>query len=120
MENHTLRLVALADNSDVCMLESRELFLIALAFALELFGNFLLEDERFQSVVSLLFGARQTDSKAGGVIFLLLDKRCETAIFALVGFDFDLELLSFFGELFCKSLEFEELETSSARNVDLT
>jgi len=96
------------------VLESRELFLVALAFALELLGNILLEDKRFEGIVSLLLSAGQTDGKASGVIFLLLDKRCKTAIFALVSFDLDFQLLGFFCELFCKGLEFEELETSSA------
>jgi len=40
------------------VLKSRKLFFVALAFALELFGDLLLKDQRFQSVGSLLFGAR--------------------------------------------------------------
>ncbi len=93
------------------MLESGKLFLVALAFAFELLGDFLLEDERFESVVTLLLCAIKADSEASRVVLLLLDKRSETAVLAFVGLNLDLELLGLFGKLLCESLEFEELIT---------
>lgn len=42
MENHTSGLVALAENGGIRVLESGELFLVALALSLELFGDVLL------------------------------------------------------------------------------
>lgn len=91
------------------MLESGKLFLVALTFALELLSNFLLEDERFKSVITLLLCTVEADSEASRVVFLLLDKRSETAILAFVGLNLDLELLGFLGKLLCESLELEEL-----------
>ena len=109
VEDHSSGLVALAGNGGVCVLERRELFLVALALTLELFGNVLLEDKRFKGIVALLLCAIETLGEASSVIFVLLDERCETAIFAFVSLDLDLELLCLFGKLFCESLEFEEL-----------
>ena len=91
------------------MLESGKLFLVALAFALELLSDFLLEDERFKSVIALLLCTVEADSEAGRVVLLLLDKRSETAILAFVGLNLDLELLGLLGKLLCESLELEEL-----------
>lgn len=109
MEHHTSRLVALAENGGICMLESGELFLVALALSLELFGDVLLEDKRFESIVALLLCAVETLGQASGIVFLLLDERCEAAVLAFVSLDLDFELLCLFGELFCESLEFKEL-----------
>ena len=47
--------------------------------------------------------------KATGIVFVLLDEGRETAIFAFVSLDLDLELLCLLSELFGESLEFEEL-----------
>ena len=94
------------------MLESRKLFLVALAFAFEFLGDFLLEDECFESVVTLLLCAIEANSEASRVVLLLLDKRSEAAVLAFVGLNLDLELLGLFGKLLCESLEFEELITS--------
>ena len=91
------------------MLESGKLFLVALAFALELLSDFLLEDERFKSVIALLLCTVEADSEASRVVLLLLDKRSETAILAFVGLNLDLELLGLLGKLLCESLELEEL-----------
>ena len=91
------------------MLESGKLFLVALAFALELLSDFLLEDERFKSIVALLLCAIEANSKASRVVLLLLDKRSETAILAFVGLNLDFKLLGLFGKLLCESLELEEL-----------
>ena len=93
------------------MLESGKLFLVALAFAFELFSDFLLENERFEGVIALLLCAIEAHSEASRVILLLLDKRSETAILAFVGLDLDLELLGLFSKLLCESLELEELIT---------
>ena len=109
MENHASRLVALAEDGRICVLESGELFLVALAFSLELFGDVLLEDKRFESIVALLLRIVETLCEASSIIFLLLDERCEAAIFAFVSLDLDFELLCLFGKLFSESLEFEEL-----------
>ena len=109
MENHTSGLVALPKNSGVRVLESGELFLVALALSLELFGDVLLEDKCFESIVALLLCAVETLGEASGIVFLLLDERCEAAVLAFVSLDFDFELLCLFGELFCESLEFKEL-----------
>lgn len=91
------------------MLESGKLFLVALAFAFELLSDFLLEDERFKSVIALFLCAVEADSESSRVVLLLLDKRSETAILTFVGLNLDLELLGFFGKLLCESLELEEL-----------
>ena len=109
VENHPSGFVALADNCGVRVLERRKLFLVALPLTLELFGNVLLEDKRFKGIVALLLRAIETLGEASSVIFVLLDERCETAVFAFVSLDLDLELLCLFGELFGESLEFEEL-----------
>ena len=91
------------------MLESRKFFLIALAFALELFRNILLKDKRLKSIVALLLGAIETLTKTSSVIFLLLDERREAAVFAFVCLNFDLKLLRLLSKLLGESLEFEEL-----------
>ena len=91
------------------MLESGKLFLVALAFAFELLSDFLLEDERFKSVIALFLCAAKADSESSRVVLLLLDKRSEAAILTFVGLNLDLELLGFFGKLLCESLELEEL-----------
>ena len=116
MENHTSRLVALAEDGRVCVLESGEFFLVTLAFSLELFGDVLLEDKRFESIVALLLRVVETLCEASSIIFLLLDERCEAAIFAFMSLDLDFELLCLFSKLFSKSLEFEELPMLSIRN----
>lgn len=109
VENNTSGLVALAKNGGVCVLESGELFLVALALSLELFRNVLLEDKRLESVVALLLRAVETLGEASSIVLLLLDERCEAAVFTFVILDFDFELLCLFGKLFGKCLEFEEL-----------
>lgn len=109
MENYTSRLVALAEDGRICVLESGEFFLITLAFSLELFGDVLLEDKRFESIVALLLRIVETLCEASSIIFLLLDERCEAAIFAFVSLDLDFELLCLFSKLFSESLEFEKL-----------
>lgn len=111
MENHTSGLVALAEDGGICVLESGELFLVALALSLELFSDILLEDKRFESIITLLLCTVETLGEASGIVFLLLDERCEAAILAFVTLDLDFELLCLFGELFGESLEFEELPT---------
>ena len=109
MEDHTSGLVALAEDCFIRVLESGELFLVALALSLELFGDVLLENKRFESIVALLLCTVETLGETSGIVFLLLDERCEAAILAFVTLDLDFELLSLFGELFSESLELEEL-----------
>ena len=92
------------------MLEGGEFLFVAFALALELFRDFLLEDESFEGVVALLFGALEARTDAVGVVFVLLDEGDEAAVFALVDVDFGLEVLGFFGEGFGEGLEFEELD----------
>ena len=93
------------------MLERGKLFLVSLAFAFELLSDLLLEDERFESIVTLLLCAIEAHGEASRVVFLLFDKRSKTAILAFVGLDLDLELLGLFSKLLCESLELEELIT---------
>ena len=109
VKNHTSRFVALAEDGRLGVLKSGELFLVALTLSLELFGNVLLKDKRFESFVALLLRTVEALGETGSVIFLLLNERCEAAIFAFVGLDLDFELLRLFGKLFRESLEFEEL-----------
>lgn len=109
VEDHTSGLVALAENGGVCVLESGELFLVALALSLELFGNVLLEDKRLESIVALLLRAVKALGEASSGVFLLFDEGCEATIFALMSLNLDFELLCLFGKLFGESLEFKEL-----------
>ena len=109
VEDHTSGLVTLAENGGVCVPESGEFFFVALALSFELFSNILLEDKRLESIVALLLRAVKALGKAGSVIFLLLDKRCEATVFALMSLDLDFELLCLFSKLFGESLELEEL-----------
>jgi hypothetical protein len=88
----------------------RKILVVALSFPLQLLGNFLLEDQSFQGIVTLLFGAGKTKSKASDVVFLLVDETTETTVLALVAFDLDLEVGCLLGELLGKCLEFEELK----------
>ena len=113
VENHTSRLVALAEDGVICVLESGEIFLVTLALSLELFGNVLLEDKRLESIVTLLLRTVETLGETSSIALLLLDERCEAAVFAFVSFNFDFELLCLLGKLFGESLEFEELQMVS-------
>lgn len=116
VENHTSGFVALTENGRVCVLESGELFHVALALPLELLRDVLLKDKRFESIVALLVRAVEALSEASSVIFLLLNERCEAAIFAFVSLNLDFELLCLFGKLFGESLEFEELPLPLVNN----
>lgn len=118
VENHTSRLVALAEDGFICVLESGELFFVTLALSLELFGNVLLEDKRLESIVTLLLRTVETLGETSSIALLLLDERCEAAVFAFVSLDFDFELLCLLGKLFGESLEFEELQMVSVCRRD--
>lgn len=113
MENHALCLVALAEDSGVGVLEGGELLLVALTLALKFFSNLLLEDEGFESIVTLLLGSRKTGGKTSCIVLLLVDETCETSVLALVVLNLDLEVLSLLGELLGESLELEELRMVS-------
>src|SRR2546423_6119726 len=109
MKHHTLGLIALASDGMVGVFQSGQLLSVALALALEFFGNLLLQHKCLEGVVSLLLGSRETHGEAGSVVLLLIDEGCKAAILALVGLDLGLEVLSLLGELLGKGLELEEL-----------
>ena len=115
VEHDALGFVALADDGSIGMLKGGKFFLVTLAFAFELFGNLLLENKSFKGVVALLFRARKADSEACSVVLLLLDERREAAVLTFMVFDLDFEVLSLFGELLGKRLEFEELDSLSVK-----
>jgi hypothetical protein len=115
VEDDALRLVALAQDSRVGVLQLRELLLVALALALELLGDFLLQDEGLEGVVALLLGSREADGEACAVVLLLLDEGCEAASFALVVLDLGFEVGGLLRELLGEGLEFKELLYISIR-----
>ena len=115
VDDDALGFVALAEDGFVGVLQSRQLLFVAFTLALELFGDFLLQDEGFEGVVALLFRALEAGADARGVVLVLLDKGDEAAVFALVLLDFGFEVLGFFGEGFGEGLEFEELGRVSRR-----
>lgn len=87
--------------------------MVALTFALKLLGDFLLKNQGFQSIITLLLSARETKSKTSNVILLCVDEAGKAAILTLVSFDLDLELGGLFCKLLSKRLEFEELNRIS-------
>ena len=111
VQDYTAGFVTLARKRRIRVLKSRELLHVAFALSLKLFRNVLLKDKRFESIITLLLCAVETLGKACSVILLLLDERCETAVFTFVILNLDFELLRLFGKLFGESLEFEELPT---------
>lgn len=92
------------------MFERGQLFLVPFALTLEFLGNFLLENQSFESVVTLLLGTSKTSSEACGIVLLLVDKTGETSVLALVSLNLDLELRCLLGKLFGECLEFEKLD----------
>lgn len=113
VNDNTLGLVALTRKVGVGMLELGNFLLVALALSFKLFGNFLLENESLESIITLLLSARKTESKTSNVVLLLVDEGGETAVFTLMVLDLDLEFRGFFGELLSERLEFEELQRVS-------
>lgn len=109
MKNNPLSLIALAENSDVSMLKSSKFFLVAFPFTLELLGDLLLEYESLESIVTLFLRSSKASSQTSRVILLLIDETREASVLAFVVLDLDLEILSLFGKLLGKRLEFEEL-----------
>ena len=109
VKNNAASVVALSEDGHVGMLKSRKLLLISLAFALELLGDLLLQDERFQSIITLLLGTSKTNRQTSVVILLLVNEASETAVLTLVVLNLDLEVLSLLGECLSERLEFEEL-----------
>lgn len=61
VKNNAASVVALSEDGHVGVLQSGKLLLIPLAFALELLGDLLLQDERFQSIITLLLGTSKTN-----------------------------------------------------------
>lgn len=109
VKHNTLSLVALPRKILCSVLESIDFLGIALPLALELFGDFLLEDEGFESAVALLLGSGKAESETRDVVLLLLDKASEAAVLALVSLDLALEFLRLLGKLLDEGLELEEL-----------
>ena len=89
MQNDTLGFVALSLKSLVGVLHGSDLLSVALALPLELLSNLLLQNEGFESIVALLLGTRQTESKTSSIILLLVDETGETTVLASCGFDLD-------------------------------
>ena len=111
VKNNTLSLVALSEDSVIGMLQSREFLLVALAFALKLFGNLLLEDKGLEGIVTLLLRARETGREASSIVFLLVNETSETSVLTFVVLNLNLKILSLFCKLLSERLEFEELAT---------
>ena len=109
VKDNTLSFVTLTKDGQVGVLKGRQFLLVALPLTLKLFSNLLLEDKCLESIVTLLLGARKTGGKTSCIILLLVDEASKTSILTLVILNLDLEILSFFGELLSKGLEFEEL-----------
>ena len=109
VQDNTLSLVALTKDGHVGVLEGRELLLVAFPLTLKLLSDLLLKYQGLKSIVTLLLGARKAGSEASCIILLLVDETSKTSVLTLVILDLDLEILSLFGELLCKCLEFEEL-----------
>ena len=109
VQNHALGLVTLATEGRVSVLQGSDLLLVALALALKLLSNLLLEDQGLESVVTLLLSARQTESETSDVVLLLVNETSEATVLALVVLNLDLELGGLLGELLSKGLELEEL-----------
>jgi hypothetical protein len=91
------------------VLQRAELLPVPLALPLELLGELLLENKRFEGIVTLLLGTREADREPGVVVLLLVEETCQTAVLALVGLNLDLEVLRLLGEGVGKGLEFKEL-----------
>jgi hypothetical protein len=68
-----------------------------------------LENQGLESIVTLLLGAREAGGKASRIVLLLVNETSKTSVLTLVVLNLDLEILSLFGELLCKCLEFKEL-----------
>src|SRR5271163_43678 len=111
VQNNTLSLITLSEDSEVSVLQCRELFLVALPLPFEFFSNFLLQNKSFKSIITLFLSTRKANSETGSIILLLINERSEAAIFAFVVLNFNLKILGLLCELFGKGLEFEELET---------
>jgi len=113
VENNALSFVALSDDGNISVLKSGQLFLVSLPFTLKLLSNFLLKDQGFESIVTLLLGSGETSGETSCIVFLLIDETSETSVLTLVILDLDLEILRLFGELLSESLKFEELDIIS-------
>lgn len=109
VQHHAASVVALPGDGVVGVLQGCKLLLVALALALELLGNLLLKHKSLEGVVALLLGTGKTDRHASGIVFLLVNKCCQAAIFPLVALNLDLEILSLLGELLGEGLELGEL-----------
>src|SRR4051794_40229615 len=109
VQNNTLSLIALANNSSICMLKCGKFFLVAFAFALKFFRNLLLKHKSLKSIITLLLGTGKAHSKPSRIVLLLVNESCKTAVLTLVILNLNLEFLSLFRKLLRKCLEFKEL-----------
>ena len=82
-----MRLVALLTHGLDAVLDPGQVALVAFAFTLQILGDLLLQDEGFEGIVALLLGARQTQRESRNIVFLLVDERGETTVFAFVVFN---------------------------------
>jgi hypothetical protein len=115
VENNTLSLIALPEKGGVGVLKTRQFLLIALSLTFKLLSNFLLEDQSFQSIITLFLSSRQANSETCGIILLLVNETGKASVLPLVILNLDLEILGLLGELFGESLEFEELPNISTQ-----
>ena len=109
VKHNTASLITLPQDRDIRMLESSKFFPVPLAFALELFGNLLLENKCLEGIISLLLSPGETDGQASIVILLLINETAKTSVLTLVCLNLDLEVLCFFREGLSEGLKFEEL-----------
>lgn len=109
VQNNAPGFVALTKNGQVGVLQSGKLLLISLAFPLQLLGNFLLKNKSLKGVVTLLFGACETNRHASRIILLLINQAREATVLSLVALNLDLQILSLLGKSLGKCLEFQEL-----------
>lgn len=113
VNDYTLGLITLSEDSLTGILEGCKVFPSSLAFPLELFGNFLLHNQCFKSFVPLLLCTGQTQCQTSRIRLLLVNESAKSTILFLVRLDLRFELLCLFCELRGKGLEFFELHRKS-------
>lgn len=109
VEYYTLSFIALTQQCIASMLQGTNLLGVSFPLTLKFLSNLLLEDQGFESIVTLFLSSGKAESETGSVVFLLINEASKTTILAFVRFDFNLKLRSLLRKLFSKGLEFEEL-----------
>lgn len=109
VKNDTLSFITLSKDSGIGVLKGGQFLLVTLAFTLKLLSNLLLENKGLEGIVTLLLCSGEAGGETSSIIFLLVDETSETSILTLVVLNLNLEILSLFGKLLSKCLEFEEL-----------